>query len=72
MIYEPDPELPFQKILVKKDSAIVGVIRRNLLTGHYQYHDGEGGALHFLFKELRIDKIKRRIEELSRDFTAVQ
>ena len=65
ILYEHDPEAPFQKILVKKDSAVIGVIRRNLKTGDYHYYDEEHGALSCLLQEKGIDRIKLRIEELS-------
>ena len=45
MIYERDPESPFSKILVKNDSSVVGIIRRNLITGHYHFYDNQRGAL---------------------------
>ncbi|MFZ0931760.1 MAG: hypothetical protein WAN11_24395 [Syntrophobacteraceae bacterium] len=64
MIYEHDPESPFSKILVKNDSSVVGIIRRNLITGHYHFYDHPGDALNCRFQEKRIDSIKIRIEEL--------
>lgn len=64
ILYEHDPEAPFQKILVKKDSAVIGVIRRNLNTGDYHYYDEEHGSLSCLLQEKGIDRIKLRIEEL--------
>ena len=64
MIYERDPESPFSKILVKKGSSVVGIIRRNLITGHYHFCDNQRGGLNCLFQERRIDSIKMRIEEL--------
>jgi hypothetical protein len=64
ILYEHDPEAPFQKILVKKDSAVIGVIRRNLKTGDYNYYDEEHGALSCLLQEKGIDRIKLRIDEL--------
>jgi len=64
MVYEHDPEAPFLKILVKNGSSVIGVIRRNLKTGHYHFYDNRGGGLNCLFQEKRIDSIKMRIEEL--------
>ncbi|MGO9022556.1 MAG: hypothetical protein ACLQVJ_29830 [Syntrophobacteraceae bacterium] len=64
MVYEHDPELPFLKILVKKGSSVIGVIRRNLNTGHYHFCESERDPLNCVFQEKRIDHIKMRIEEL--------
>ncbi len=64
MVYEHDPESPFLKILVKDAYSVVGIIRRNLKTGHYHFYEGEFDALNCLFQEKRIDRIKMRIEEL--------
>jgi len=64
MIYERDPESPFSKIVVKNGSSVVGTIRRNLITGHYDFYDNQRGALNSLLNEKRIDSMKTRIEEL--------
>ena len=64
MIYEHDSESPFLKILVKDGSSVVGIIRRNLKTGHYHFYENGRDALNCLFQEKRIDSIKVRIEEL--------
>ncbi|MGA3118917.1 MAG: hypothetical protein ABSF90_31405 [Syntrophobacteraceae bacterium] len=64
MAYEHDPELPFLKILVKNGSSVIGVIRRNLKTGHYHFCESERDPLNCLFQEKRIDDIKMRVEEL--------
>lgn len=64
MRFEHDPESPFLKILVKDGSSVVGIIRRNLKTGHYHFYESERDALRCLFQEKRIDRIKMRIEEL--------
>jgi hypothetical protein len=64
MIYERDPESPFSKILVKNNSSVVDTIRRNLITGYYNFYDNQRGALNCLLQEKRIDAMKMRIEEL--------
>ena len=64
MIYEPDPESPFSKIVVKNGSSVVGTIRRNFETGLYHFCDNQLDALVSLFQEKRIDSMKSRIEEL--------
>ncbi len=64
MIYEHDPESPFLKVLVKDESSVVGIIRRNLKTGNYHFYDSPRDSLNCLFQEKRIDAIKMRIEEL--------
>jgi hypothetical protein len=64
MIYELDPESPHLKILVKNGSSIVGIIRRNLETGHYHFYDSQCDAWNCLFQEKRFDSIKMRIEGL--------
>jgi hypothetical protein len=64
MIYELDPESPLWKILVKNGSSIVGIIRRNLETGHYHFYDSQCDAWNCLFQEKRFDSIKMRIEGL--------
>ncbi len=64
MIYEHDPELPFLKIIVKKDSSPVGIIRRNLKTGVYLFFDNLSEGFKPLLQGNRIDKMKLRIEEL--------
>jgi len=64
MIYERDPESPFSKIVVKNGSSVVGTIRRNLITGHYDFYDNQRGTLNSLLNEKRIDSMKTRIEEL--------
>jgi len=52
------------KILVKNGSSVIGVIRRNLKTGHYHFCESERDPLNCLFQEKRIDDIKMRVEEL--------
>ncbi len=64
MIYEPDPERPFSKIVVKNGSSVVGTIRRDFETGIYHFCDDQQGALNSLLEEKRIDSMKSRIEEL--------
>ncbi|MFZ0926953.1 MAG: hypothetical protein WAN11_00020 [Syntrophobacteraceae bacterium] len=64
MVYEHDPELPFLKILVKNGSSVIGVIRRNLKTGHYHFFESERDPLNCVLQEKRIDHIKMRVEEL--------
>ena len=64
MIYERDPESPFSKIVVKDGLSVVGTIRRNLITGYYNFYDNQRGALNCLLQEKRIDAMKMRIEEL--------
>ncbi|MFZ0944605.1 MAG: hypothetical protein WB930_12945 [Syntrophobacteraceae bacterium] len=64
MVYEHDPESPFLKILVKNGSSVVGIIRRNLKTGRYNFFESERDPLNGLFQEKRIDHIKIRVEEL--------
>ncbi len=64
MIYERDPVSPFSKILVKNGSSVVGIIRRNLVTGYYHFCYNQRGGFNCLFQERRIDIIKIRIEEL--------
>ncbi len=64
MIYESDPELPFMKIIVKRDSSCVGIIRRNLKTGVYLFFDNLSEGFNPLLQGNRIDKMKLRIEEL--------
>ena len=64
MVYEHDPASPFQKILVKNGSSVVGTIRRNLKTGRYGFFESERDPLNCRFQEKRIDHIKIRVEEL--------
>ena len=64
MIYEPDLERPFSKIVVKNGSSVVGTIQRDFNTGLYHFCDNQRGALNSLFEEKRIDSMKSRIEEL--------
>jgi hypothetical protein len=64
MVYEHDPESPFLKILARDGSSVVGIIRRNLQTGHYHFFESQRDALNCLFREKRMDAIKMRIEEL--------
>ncbi len=61
MTYEHYEEMPFHWFLVKNDSRVIGVIRRNLRTGEYQYYD-DVGSLKFKIKETSIERLKRRIE----------
>lgn len=63
MVYEHDVESPFREILVKDDSAVVGVIRRNLKTGEYQFYN-DITTLHYVMKASRIERIKSKIETL--------
>ena len=64
MFYEPDPESPFSKIVVKNGLSVVGTIRRNLITGHYHFYDKQRGALNCMLQEKKIDSMKAKIEEL--------
>jgi len=64
LFYEPDPESPFSKIVVKNGLSVVGTIRRNLITGHYHFYDNQFGSFNCLLQEKRIDSMKTRIEEL--------
>ena len=45
MIYEHDPEFPFQKVLVKDGNNGIGVIRGHIKTGHDQYFEARPDAL---------------------------
>ena len=58
MIYLHDPENPFQKILVKNDRDLVGIVRRNLKTGYYQFYDSKTDSVTPLFRAGRLDQIK--------------
>ncbi len=58
MTYLHDPENPFRKILVKDGSNTVGVIRRNLNTGHYQFYDSKENSMTPLYKVDRLDRMK--------------
>jgi len=71
MVYEHDPESPSLKILVKNDSSIVGIIRRDLRTGDYYFYDSRCDTRDCLFMEKRIDRIKKRIEGLLESGEAV-
>ena len=62
MIYERDREFPFQKILVKEGRETVGIIRRNLKTGDYQYYDTRPDSLTPLFRAARLDYLKLWVE----------
>ena len=62
MNYERDREFPFQKILVKEGRDTVGVIRRNLKTGDYQYYDNQADSLTPLFRAARLDNLKSWVE----------
>ena len=62
MVYEHDPEFPFQKILVKNCGYVIGIIRRNHETGHYQFFDIKMDSLSPLFRATRLDIIKSWIE----------
>jgi hypothetical protein len=64
MVYEHDPESPSLKILVRNGSSVVGIIRRNLNTGHYHFYDTQCNAWDCLFQEKRFDSIQMRIEGL--------
>jgi len=64
LFYEPDPESPFSKIVVKNGLSVVGTIRRNLITGHYHFYDKQRGALNCMLQEKKIDSMKAKIEEL--------
>lgn len=65
MIYEPDLERPFSKIVVKNGSSVVGTIRRDFETGRYHFYDSQRDALvGSLFQARRIDSMKSKIEEL--------
>ncbi len=58
MIFLRDPENPFAKILVKDRRGIVGIIRRNLKTGYYQFYDEKRDAITPLYKADRLDLMK--------------
>jgi hypothetical protein len=64
LFYEPDPESPFSKIVVKNGLSVVGTIRRNLITGHYHFYDNHRGVLNSLLQEKSIRSMKTKIEEL--------
>ncbi len=63
MIFEHDPESPFWKILVRDETDLIGIIRRNLKTGCYQFYGHQLGSIACEFNEPRLDRIKLRIEE---------
>lgn len=62
MTFDHDREIPFQKILVKNDSETIGIIMRNLETGHYHFYKGDG--LKSTLIESRIDTMKAKIESM--------
>ncbi len=58
MIYSPDPENPFRKILVSDERGLLGIIRRNLKTGNYQFYDSKTDSINPLFRAGRLEQIK--------------
>jgi hypothetical protein len=64
VIYEPDPERPFSKIVVKNGSSVVGTIRRDFKTGLYHFCDDQRDVSNSLLQARRIESLKSRIEEL--------
>ena len=59
MIFLHDPELPFHKILVKEAGFTLGVIRRNLKTGQYEFYESETNSPSPLFRAGRLEIIKK-------------